>query len=262
MTQSLCVAGMQMHVTPDIPRNMLTLCRAIEQARDAGADILLTPEGSLSGYSHEFDAAQVKTALDKVLDTARHMRIALALGTCYEEADGLTYNQIRFYDCDGTFQGFHSKILRCGTMTDPTEGEINHFATSALRTFCVRGVVVGGLICNDMWANPACTPMGDSHLTHLLARQGAQVILHAVNGGRDGSDWARDVIWSYHETNLRMRARVDRLWIATVDNSYPPDVPCSAPSGVINPDGQWVCRAKPQGEQLFVHHFDMPTVSE
>ncbi len=257
MNIQLCIAGFQMNVTADIAQNVSTLCRAIERASDAGADVLLTPEGSLSGYTPVFNDDAAKAGLAHVTQAACDKGIALALGTCFREDDGLIYNQIRFYDQAGAYLGFHSKILRCGTMTEPTVGEINHYATTSLRIFRLKGVPIGGLICNDLWANPACTPMPDPHLTHQLAMQGAKVIFHAVNGGRDGGEWSRDVVWPFHEMNLRMRAAADKVWIVTVDNSFPPDKPCSAPSGVIDPTGQWACRAAPQGEQLFIHAIDV-----
>ncbi len=77
-----------------------------------------------------------------------------------------------------------------------------------------------------------------------------------MNGGRDASEWTK-LTWTYHETNLRMRARAGRLWIVTVDNASPATLPCSAPSGVIDPNGDWVCRAAPQGRQLFVHTIEL-----
>jgi predicted amidohydrolase len=247
------VAGAQLPVTKDIGANVVQIARAIEYAADEKADILLTPEGSLSGYTHEFDASAVREALARVIAIAREAGVGLALGTCFVEPDdGKCYNQIRFYTPEGLYLGFHSKTLTCGTWDDPPQGEIRHYAVRPLRTFDFRGLTIGGLICNDLWANPSCTPMPDPHLTQQLARMGARVIFHAVNGGRDGSEWS-DVAWQYHESNLRMRARAGRLWIVTVDSCYPLELRCSAPSGVINPDGQWVCRAESQGVQYFVH---------
>lgn len=247
------VVGAQLLVTRDVEANVAQIVRAIEYAAGEKADILLTPEGSLSGYTHEFDASAVREALTTVTAIAREAGVGLALGTCFVEPDdGCCYNQIRFYTPEGLYLGFHSKTLTCGTWDDPPQGEINHYAVRPLRTFGFRGLTIGGLICNDLWANPGCTPMPDPHLTQQLARMGARVIFHAVNGGRDGSEWS-DVAWQYHEANLRMRAQAGRLWIVTVDSCYPLELRCSAPSGVIKPDGQWVCRAEPQGVQYFAY---------
>ncbi len=248
----LRVAGAQLSVTNDVERNAAAIVRAIDFARDAQADILLTPEGSLSGYRADFDADEVRLHLEQVTGAARSAGVALALGTCYVDGDSRCYNQVRFYDSGGVFLGFHSKQLRCGTLTDPPEGEINDYHAGPLRVFDLGGLTVGALICNDLWANPECTPMPDPHLSQQLATMGARIVFHAVNGGRSGNEWSR-VAWQYHEANLRMRARAGHLWIVTVDSSYPPHLPCSAPSGVVNPQGDWVCRAEPQGEQFFAH---------
>ena len=254
----LRVATAQISVTRDIALNVKTINRAIDVAIAEKADILLTPEGSLSGYTPQFDQSQVEGALKKIVAKASSSGLALALGTCFVEADdGKCYNQIRFYDGDGTFRGFHNKILRCGTMTHPSKGEIKHFAARPLRTFQLKGITVGGLICNDMWANPQCTPMPDPHLSQKLSEMGARIIFQAINGGRNGSDWSRNVYWPFHETNLRLRARTGKLWIVTADNCHPTNIPCSAPSGVLKPDGQWAVQAPKQGEHIVTYTIEL-----
>ncbi len=246
------VAGYQMPVGRDIEENARKITRAVDTASENGAEILLTPEGALSGYTHEFDTVAVAKKLDQITAYAASRQIGLALGTCFVEEDGRCCNQIRFYRPDGEYLGFHSKILCCGSVNGEASGEVNHYAVSELRTFQWRdGIWFGGLICNDMWANPGCTPMPDPHLSQQLAAMGADIILHAVNGGRNGSPLS-DLTRQYHESNLRLRARAGEIWIVTVDNAYPEDLPCAAPSGVINPAGDFVYRARPNGEQLFV----------
>ncbi|NLE44788.1 MAG: carbon-nitrogen hydrolase family protein [Chloroflexi bacterium] len=253
----LRVAGAQLPVRLNVEANVAAILRGIEYAEAQRADILLTPEGALSGYTPNFDQAAVELGLRHVTAAARAVGIGLALGTCFvEPEDGACYNQIRFYDRDGAFLGFHSKVLRCGSLDDHPEGEINDYRASRLKTFVFEGVRIGGLICNDLWANPGCTPVPDPHLTQRLAGWGARVIFHAVNGGRDGSEWSQ-VAWQYHESNLRMRARAGNLWIVTVDNCHPANWRCSAPSGVIDPQGEWACRTGPQGEQYFAHTLDL-----
>ncbi|MER3473406.1 MAG: hypothetical protein C4335_05100 [Armatimonadota bacterium] len=146
----LRVAGAQIPVTTNIGNNLAAIRRAIAYAKQRGADVLLPPEGSLSGYTPDFNQRELEEALSRVVEEASSARLALALGTCFVEADGLCYNQIRFYDEHGNFWGFHAKILRCGSMHRPPVGEIAHYATAPLRTFRLKGVPVGGLICNDL----------------------------------------------------------------------------------------------------------------
>jgi predicted amidohydrolase len=257
MSVKIRVAGAQIPVTREVESNVQAIRRAISYAAREGADILLTPEGSLSGYTPTFDLQAVREALETVTGWAREAGVGLALGTCMLEAGGVCYNQLRFYLRDGAYLGFHGKTLTCGTWDDPPQGEINDYGVAPLRTFQYNGIGVGGLICNDLWANPECTPVPDPHLSQQLARRGARIVFHAVNGGRDGSEWSR-VAWQYHEANLRMRARAGGLWVVTVDNCHPPDLPCSAPSGVIDPNGDWACRVDPRHEHFFAHTIALP----
>jgi predicted amidohydrolase len=254
----LRVAGAQIPITLDIQSNLRAIQRGIEFARQQKADILLTPEGALSGYTPHFDAVRAEQALKEVLAAAQAARLGLALGTCFvEPEDSLCYDQLRFYTPDGAYLGFHSKILTCGSLDDPPVGEINDYARHPLAIFQFQGIPIGGLVCNDLWANPECTPGSDPHLSQQLARQGARVIFHAVNGGRDGSQWSTEVAWRYHTANLQMRARAAGVWIVTVDSCAPLELPCSAPSGVIDPRGEWVCQAEGLGEHYFVYSIDL-----
>lgn len=251
---TLRVAAAQIPVTKEIVENVAAIGRALDVAIAEQADILLTPEGSLSGYTPDFDQAAVDQHLKKIVARASEAGLALALGTCYVEPDdGQCYNEIRFYDESGQFVGFHTKTLLCGSLTEPSKGEINHYGTRPLRTFEIKGITVGGLICNDMWANPQCTPMPDAHLSQRLSESGARIIFHAINGGRNGGDWSEQVNWPYHEANLRMRSVAGKVWIVSADNCYPTDIPCSSPSGVLQPNGQWAAKAERVGEQVVVH---------
>jgi predicted amidohydrolase len=104
-----------------------------------------------------------------------------------------------------------------------------------------------------MWANPQCTSMPDPHLSQQLSSSGARIIFLAINGGRSGGEWSEKVNWPYHEVNMRMRANAGKVWVVSADNCYPTTLPCSAPSGVLGPDGRWVVSAPRQGEQIVIH---------
>jgi hypothetical protein len=55
-----------------------------------------------------------------------------------------------------------------------------------------------------------------------------------------------------------MKLRVAGIQIQiTVDNCGPVTMPCAAPGGVIDPQGNWVCRTEPQGECFFVHTVEL-----
>lgn len=250
----LRIAGIQLADSHDVGQNLAGIVRAIDWAVESGADILLTPEGSLSGYYDGFDRREVTAAVEEVVRAASGRGIGLALGTCAVERDGLCRNQIRFYGKDGAFLGAHSKILLCGQPDDLTQGEVNQYAAGQLQVFSFMGVTVGGLICNDLWANPEWTPGDDLHLTRRLAGMGARVIFHAVNCGC-GDDSYAEANRQYHESNLRIRAKANGLWIATVNSSYPSGKPGMCAGGVVSPAGEWVCKAPYVGEQFYIHEI-------
>ena len=112
LEKELRVATAQIPVTSDIAENAAAIHRALDVASREGADILLTPEGSLSGYTPTFDQAEVERHLAAIRERASEAGLALALGTCYVEPDdGKCYNEIRFYGAQGKFLGFHTKTL-------------------------------------------------------------------------------------------------------------------------------------------------------
>lgn len=254
---SVRVAGVKSLVSNDINMNLKTLKIAVDFAEREKADILLTPEGSLSGYNTDFNQNELNRALEELVKYASSARVGLALGTCFYEKDNKCYNQIRFYNKEGRFLGFHSKILRCGNLDDPGKGEINEYASTPLRTFIFEDIIIGGLICNDMWANPECTTLPDTHLSQQLSRMGARIIFHSVNGSRHENEWSTVVNWNFHESNLRMKASAGNLWIVTTDNSYPEDLKSSCPSGVLDPGGNWVSRTEDKGIQYFSYTISL-----
>lgn len=246
------VAGYQMCVDDErVEVNYDRISRAIEEAGRNKADILLTPEGALSGYHNRFPQDEVQRALEELRRQAATFRVGLALGTCYFETPGECYNQLRFYDKEGIYLGFHSKILLCSNSLDePYSGEITYFLTKKLEVFEFQGLKIGGLLCNDLWANPGCTPQPDPHLTHQLAKLGAKIIFHAVNGGRADQE-SINLNRAFHESNQRLRAIADRLYIVTVDNAYPITKDNSCSGGVISDTGEYLCKLPVRGESLF-----------
>lgn len=255
---SLRVAGAQIPVLTDVSKNVEAICRALEFAAREKADVLVTPEGSLSGYTHNFDARETAKGLETVLNKAREAGVALVLGTCFEEADGARYDAQRFYDRRGEYLGFHSKILLCRRVADPTlKGEIDFFKSTPLRTFRLEGLTVGGLVCNDMWANPEWTPMADPHLAQQLGAMGARVVFLSVNAGQaQGDELALNR--SFHESNLRLRSRSAKVWVVVVDAcDAQGQREANCPSGVLDPEGRWVVQVDPQGERFFAHTIEI-----
>lgn len=255
----LRVAGAQIPVTRNVSKNLEALERSVRYAAAEKADILLTPEGSLSGYFPEFDAGRTAAVLERITAAARQSGVALALGTCYQEpADGRRYDELRFYTREGHYLGFHAKVLLCRRIAESaSKGEIDFFSTMPLRTFQLNGVTIGGLICNDLWANPEWTPQADPHLSQQLAGRGVRVVFHAVNSGLAEGD-ALELNRQFHESNLRIRARAGKLWIVVADAADPEArLANQCPSGVVDPSGNWALRVDTPGERFFAYTIEL-----
>ncbi len=247
MPGKLRVSGVQMAVTDDVAANESRIVRAIEQAAADGADFLLTPEGSLSGYRAGFDRAEVADAAERLAVCARAAGVGLALGTCYKEAQDdreYCYNQVRIYAPGGEFLGCHAKILRCSPLDHPGTGEMTDYVEGTLRTFEHGGVRFGALICNDLWATPGYTTMPNPYLPWQLSRMGAELILHAVNSGRGLR--ARP----FHESSVALWCHTLAIHVVEVNASQGDD-PVNARSGVVGPDGEWLVMAADTGEAQF-----------
>ena len=241
------VSGVQMTVSRDVAANEKRIVRAIDQAAADKADFLLTPEGSLSGYWTGFDRTEVAVAVERLAGHARAAGVGLALGTCYKELEGdkeYCYNQVRIYTPDGELLGWHAKILRCSPLDHPGTGEMTDYVEGTLRTFEHGGVKFGALICNDLWATPGWTTMPNPYLPWQLRRMGAELILHAINSGRDLRNRP------FHESSVALWCYKLGIHIVEVNASHGED-PVNARSGVVGPDGEWVVMAAEAGEAQF-----------
>jgi predicted amidohydrolase len=261
--RTLRVAGAQLPVTQDVQKNFAAVTRAIEFAAREKADVLVTPEGSLSGYTAQFDSKATVQAMTVVADRAREANVALVLGTCFADADGLRYDAQRFYNRTGDYLGFHAKILLCRRVAEPQrKGELDFFQSAPLRTFELQGLTVGGLICNDMWANPEWTPMPDPHLAQQLAGLGARVVFLSINSGQEEGE-SLALHRAFHESNLRLRARSAKVWVVAANASDAlGQREANCHSGILAPDGRWIVRADPKGEQFFAHNITFEQGSE
>ena len=247
-------AGWQMNATGDISKNRDVILEGLQKAADAGADFLVTPEGSLSGYTAAFDQDQVDQALKIILESAKKMKVGLFLGTCYKEKENkgtYCYNQIRVYAPDGDFLGAYSKILRCSPLDLPGTGEMTDYVEGPLQVFNWKGLKIGTLICNDLWATPGYTTLPNPYLAWKLKQMGAQVIIHSINSGYNQR------YRKFHESSAELWALSLHLPIVEV-NAAQGDEKINAESGLIDPDGNRSQVAPDTGEQFFIARIPLP----
>jgi predicted amidohydrolase len=243
----MIISGLQMTVSNDIDANMKLILEGIKKAAAEGAGFLVTPEGSLSGYTSNFDQNKLAEALEKVKTKASGMNVGMMLGTCYKEivkGKEFCYNQVRVYSPDGNYLGVYSKILRCSSLDIPGSGEMVDYVEGDLRTFEWKGSRFGILICNDLWATPGYTTMPNPYLVWKLKQMGAQFIVHCINSG------SAQRYRPFHESSAELWALSVKLPIIEV-NAVEPDAKVNAQSGLIDATGERSLRVPDSGVQFF-----------
>jgi predicted amidohydrolase len=244
---SIRFAGLQMNVTSDISSNKNHIIEGIRKAAKEGADFLVTPEGSLSGYTSNFDQKAVDKALPEILAVAKELKVGLFLGTCYKDQIkdvSYCYNQIRVYAPSGEFLGTYAKILRCSPLDLPGTAEMTDYVEGELRIFEWKGVKIGTLICNDLWATPGYTTIPNPYLGWKLKQMGAQVIIHCINSGNDQR------YRKFHESSAELWALSLQIPIMEV-NAAQGQKQINAGSGLIAPDGTRTTIVPDSGEAFF-----------
>lgn len=153
----------------DLKANMAKHCLAVRHAIDRGADIVVFPELSLSGYTVRdlnWDVAlraRKQELFDEMIELSSQATIIL--GTV-EEADNFGMYNSAFIFEEGVVASAHRKVYL------PTYGmfeEMRYFSRgSNVACFPSRHGRLGILICEDLW---------HMSLPYVLAQDGAEIIL-------------------------------------------------------------------------------------
>jgi predicted amidohydrolase len=244
---NLVLTGLQMNVTRDINNNLHQILIGIREAAREGADFLVTPEGSLSGYTPDFNQSELVTALEEITMEASKLNVGLMLGTCYKELKSgreFCYNQVRVYSPDGHFMDAYSKILRCSNLDLPGSGEMVDYIEGELKTFVWNDLSFGILICNDLWATPGYTTMPNPFLPWKLKQMGAQFIVHCINSG------TVQKYRPFHESSAELWALSLQIPILEVNAAQEMEI-INARSGLIDANGERSLRVNDSGFQCF-----------
>ena len=239
------LAGLQMLVVSDISKNKEQILQGISNAAREGASFLVTPEGSLSGYTSNFNQEDVAHALEEVKAAAQKMKVGLMLGTCFKEiikGKEYCFNQVRVYTPEGQSLGAYSKILRCSELDVPGTGEMAEYAEGTLKTFEWEGCRFGILICNDLWATPGYTTMPNPYLPWKLQQMGAQFIVHCINSG------TAQKYRPFHESSAELWALSLHIPIMEVNAAQEERI--NAQSGLIDAQGMRELRVPDTGTPI------------
>mgnify|MGYP000368425194 CR=1 FL=1 len=280
------VAGAQIPVTTDVSTNVITIKAAIDYAVENECDYLVTPEGSLSGYSGMFgfnnaqigmpmvrpdpfhNIKELTEAMGEVESYAKD-KVGLCLGTVWQEQEDYSKsvgrNQIRFYKKSGEIVGATNKTYCVVPQDLPfKDHEIDDKGVQCWQlgedTFKFNAV---GLICNDMWGHGwsggQMIPWVAKQQYNMNGREDCQILIHATNGFRGMNKKMKTLFDNWHHSHLTMMSHLCEIPIITVDNCWHMDGiktedDTSSESGVLI-KGEFVTKIPRQGTQYFYHDF-------
>lgn len=234
----------------DVEANVASHLRLAREARRRGADLLVFPELSLTGYRLQDLVAEVALPLDRpavlrpLIEASRQVSMVVGL---VEESERHQYYNTAVYLEGGRIRHVHRKVYL------PTYGmfeEGRYFtAGETLRAFRSRSGRFGILICEDLW---------HSSTSLVLAQDGADYLLVISNSptqGIDSSDaLANQSTW---KNLLSVTAQMQTVYVAWVNRvGFEDGVNFGGASCIIDPFGRTTARASLLEPELLISDLD------
>ena len=245
LAQVDCVLG-------DVETNAQRARETIARARAQGADLVVFPELSLTGYALGAVTEDVALALDEPVVTSMAAvadGVSVVVG-CVEQGAVQTYNSALWLE--------GGRVVHVQRKTHlPTYGrfeEHKHFSQgTSLRAFETRLGRFALLICNDAWQAP---------LGWLTVHDGARVLIVPAcssleaSAGTDPAELERD--WA---DLLRFHARFLQAWVVFVNRvGEEAGLAFWGGSCVVDPWGRVVAQAPRAAEALVMADVDVGAV--
>jgi predicted amidohydrolase len=232
-----------------------------DRAARSRADVLLTPELSVTGYDLGDEAADLAVPLMLGAPVGAHfsgIRTNVLLGLCERGEDGITYNAMVAVQ-DGLVRFRHRKLYL------PTYGmfdEGRFFGRgNVIAPWSLGSWRIGVLLCEDLW-HPG--------LAYVLACSGIQVLLVAAAAPGRGIAAAETASAGSHsrfataanwETIVRSYALLFGIYVALANRTGVEGSSTFAGGSLIaGPDGGILTRAPDSGEAVLHADLDLAAV--
>jgi predicted amidohydrolase len=229
MVPTLAVA--QFAIAPDIAANAEAIRRLALEAHTAGADLVLFPEGALSGYVKteirdwaDLDWTTLAAEAAALAAWARTIGITLAVGSVHDAGRSRPTNSLHWWG--EVTARYDKRYLSHTEITD-------WFAPGNDPLLMQLGpIAVGATICIELQF---------PELFMAYEALGADLVLHPSYGlGPVGA------------TILAAHAATNCLFIGT---AIPVQRAADGPSGILGPDGNWIARCG-TGEDIAIARMD------
>lgn len=234
----------------DMDANLKKHLEYVEQAKDAGASLLIFPELSLTGYylqdiTHEIGIpiSPPGEPLRQLMEASRKHKMDICVGFV-EESDRFVHYIAQAYIGEGEIKHVHRKVYL------PTYGMFDDMRYVGwghqVRAFDTRFGRMGMLICEDFW-----------HLSmpYLLWLDGADTLLMVAAGPGRGVKPGDDYLDTNYEVAMthRVYAELFTTFIFHCNRvGYEDGVAFGGYSTVIAPDGDFIARGEHFEECLVI----------
>lgn len=233
--------------------NARTIFRFLDQAGQAGVQIVCFPETQTVGYRVDIatpdtpvEPARLDELHRKVAQRCGQLGLACILGTetplGSDPAKGKPYNSALVIAPDGSILGVHHK-----TRLTPLDA-VAYSPGKTFEVFDLFGVKVGVVICFEGFRF--------AETTKECVRQGAQLVFHPQNNTTRPNDWKVPV----HHAMIVTRAAENTIWFASCNMCHEQHQNCR--SLVVAPDGQVHAQAELRQEQLVVADIDVDLATQ
>lgn len=238
-------------VLGDVDANLRQTEAAIEEAKFEGADLVVFPELSLTGYSLGNIEEDVSMAVldERITSLAeRAGDTSLLLGFHEDSGTFRTYNSAAYFE-DGSLLHLHRKLYL------PTYGvfeERKFFSPGQrMKAFMTKFGSMATLICNDAW-QPA--------LGFLAVQDGARVLLVPTNSADSRFPGDLDTTEYWHDIT-RFYARMYECYVVFVNRvGTEGDLDFWGNSHVMDPWGNLMVEAALYKEDLITADLDLKSV--
>jgi predicted amidohydrolase len=235
----------------NVERNVEKHLAFARRAKEGGADLVVFPELSLTGYSIKDMNWDLAVNLDRDVEKLQPLielssTISILAGAVEESSDFALYNSALFFE-NGSVRCVHRKTY------PPTYGmfeEMRYFNSGKeVRAFDSKLGRLGVVICEDLW---------HISLPYILAKDGANIIIALVaSPTRLGGNEQQLQTARVNAENHKSYARLLTTYIAFCNRTgYEDGVNFWGGSSVIGPDGEADAQAKLFDEDLIFARID------